>query len=279
MPILLKNVLYVPGLKRRLLSISAFTESGAVIIFQGSLCTIIINDKKYELGHKHGKLWKLNNVATCCSVVSTPTDRQTNTLSLWHQRFGHVNKKHVEKLHSENLVEGMKLVNLKKADTDCEGCALGKATRHPFPKSSSKKSNRVLDLVNSDVCGPLNVASVGGSVYFLTFIDDYSNYVSVYILKRKREVFEKFVEFLAMAENFTGQRMKKFRSDNGGEYISDEFDKYLKKRGILTEPTVPYTPQQNGKAERLNRTICVQCFITQNYQRVGGQKLCQPVFI
>ena len=253
-PILLKNVLYVPGLKRRLLSISAFTESGAVIIFQGSLCTIIINEKKYELGHKHGKLWKLNNVATCCSVVTTPTEDKS-TLSLWHQRFGHVNKKDVEKLHTENLVDGMNLVKVKITDDDCEGCAVGKSSRLPFPKSGSKKSSGVLDLVHSDVCGPLNIPSVGGSIYFLTFIDDYSNYVSVYMLKRKREVFEKFIEFLAMAENFTGKRLKKFRSDNGGEYISDEFDKYLKKRGILTEPTVPYTPQQNGKAERLNRTI------------------------
>ena len=254
-PILLKNVLYVPGLKRRLLSISSLTESGAIIIFQGSSCTIIINDKKYELGHKHGKLWKLNNVATCCSAVTTPAENGTNTLSLWHQRFGHVNVKDVEKLHTEKLVEGMKMVKLKQLDNNCEGCAVGKATRQPFPKSSSKKSSAVLDLIHSDVCGPLNIPSVGGSIYFVTFIDDYSNFVYVYLLKRKSEVFEKFVEYLAMAENFTGKRLKKFRSDNGGEYVGEEFDKYLKQRGILTEPTVPYTPQQNGKAERMNRTI------------------------
>ena len=224
-----------------------------MVIFKGDLCEIIINDKKYHLGHKHGKLWKLNNIATCCSVMSSMA-RDVNSLSLWHQRYGHVNKKDVKTLYSEKLVEGMKL-DLKHEDEDCEGCAVGKSVRYPFPKVGSKKSTGILDLVHSDVCGPLNIASVGGSIYFLTFIDDYSNFVCVYMLKKKSAVLEKFIEYLAMAENFSGRRLKKLRSDNGGEYVSDAFKDYLKQRGILTEPTVPYTPQQNGKAERMNRTI------------------------
>ena len=260
-PILFKIVLYVPGLKRRLLSISAFTEMGATIIFQGSLCTIIINDKRYELGHKHGKLWKLNNIATCCAAVSSskpsavgPTSLKKNSLTLWHLRYGHLNLKDVHTLYSEKLVDGIE-IDSKHVEEVCEGCAVGKAVRYPFPKIGSKKSTDLLNLIHTDVCGPLNIASVGGSIYFVTFIDDFSNYVWVYMLKKKSEVLEKFIEFVAMAENSSGKRLKKLRNDNGGEYVSNALTDYCKEKGILTEPTIPYTPQQNGKAERMNCTI------------------------
>ena len=109
-------------------------------------------------------------------------------------------------------------INSKALDEHCEGCALGKQSRYPFPKNSPKKTNDVLELVHSDVCGPMNIASVGGSLYFLTFKDDYSNFTWVYMLKKKSEVLEKFLEFLALAENFTGKRLKRIRTDNGGEY-------------------------------------------------------------
>ena len=116
-PVSFKNVLYVPGLKKRLLSISAFTESGATVIFRGDLCTIVINDKSYEIGHKHGKLWKLNNVETCCSANSS---QEVNSLSLWHLRLGHLNKSDVKTLHSEQLVDGI-VIDSKAADVTCEG--------------------------------------------------------------------------------------------------------------------------------------------------------------
>ena len=109
----------------------------------------------------------------------------------------------------------------------CEGCAVGKATRYSFPKVGSKKSAEILQLVHSDVCGPLSVPSVGGSIYFVTFIDDYSNYVWVNMLKKKSEALEKFIEFVAMAENSSGKTLKKLRMDNGGEYISNEFSKFV----------------------------------------------------
>ena len=248
-PVVFKNVLFVPRLKKRLISISQITKSGATVIFKGDLCTLIIDEVKYGLGHKHGKLWKLNNAATCCFGCT-----DLNSLSIWHLRFGHLNKKDVKLLASEKLVDGI-AVDPKAADEVCEGCILGKQTRYPFPKTGSTKSTDVLHLVHSDVCGPLSVVSVGGSIYYVTFIDDFSNFVWVYMLKLKSEVLEKFVEFVAMVETFTGKKLKRLRSDNGGEYFGDAFNDFCKERGIMREPTIPYTPQQNGKAERLNRTI------------------------
>ena len=146
-------------------------------------------------------------------------------------------------------------VGSKFVDEHCEGCALGKHTRYPFPKNGSNKTKEVLELVHSDVCGPMNKVSVGGSVYYVTFVDDYRKFTWLYMMKKKNEVLSKFREFMALVENITGKQLKKIRKDNGGEYTSEEFIEFCKQRDIIKEQTIPYTPQQNGVAERMNRTI------------------------
>ena len=139
----------------------------------------------------------------------------------------------------------------------------GKNHRQPFPKKSERETSQPLELVHSDICGPMQVESVGGSKYFVTFIDDYSKYTTVYMISNRSEALEKFMEFVQMAENFTGLQVKELRSDNAKEYISEDFKKYCKRRGIIRQETIPYSPQQNGKAERMNRTIMetVRCMI------------------
>ena len=100
-------------------------------------------------------------------------------------------------------------------------------------------------------------------MYFVTFIDDYSKYTTVYIIKHKSEVLQKFKEYVDMAENFTGLHVKRVRSDNAQEYVSESFKIYCKSCGIMRDDTVPYTPQQNGTAERMDCTIMetVRCMI------------------
>ena len=215
--ILFINVLYVPKLVKRLISISQVTNKGAEVKFTGNSCILVNCSKQYLFGHKHGKLWKLNSSpeASCCLSYTSKKD----SLFLWHLRYGHLNHSDVRKLKTENMVSGMKL-NLKdRMDEHCEGCALGKQSRYPFPKKSLSKTSEILELVHSDVCGPMNIPSVGGSVYFITFIDDFSKFVTVYMMKKKNEAFNKFDEYVKMAENLTGKRLKRIRSDHGGEYI------------------------------------------------------------
>jgi len=110
-------------------------------------------------------------------------------------------------------------------------------------------------LVHSDVCGPMQTESIGGSKYFVTFIDDYSRCSKVYFMKQKSEVLCKFKEFEKTFSNECRQRVTRLRTDNGGEYTSKEFQECLKAQGIHHETTVPHTPQQNGVAERKNRTL------------------------
>ncbi|CAA0819883.1 Unknown protein [Striga hermonthica] len=101
----------------------------------------------------------------------------------------------------------------------------------------------------------MEVESLGGSRYFLTFIDDASRKVWVYFLNTKDQVFEYFKSFHVMVERETEKKLKCLRSDNGGEYTSKEFDAYCRTYGIRHEKSVPRTPQHNGVAERMNRTI------------------------
>ena len=151
----------------------------------------------------------------------------------------------MQKLSSNKLVTGLNLSNKPPERKPCDGCLMGKQHRLHFPKKSNNKSADLLDLIHSDVCGPMNVVSLGGARFFMTVIDDYSRYHSVVILKTKDEALDKFREFVNLQENRLGTSIKKFRSDNGGEYISKEFERYLKDKGIAQNNTVRYTPQQN----------------------------------
>ncbi len=116
--------------------------------------------------------------------------------------------------------------------------------RQPFKSVEKHQSTRKLQLVHSDVCGPMT-ESIGGNRYFVTFIDDYSKCCAVYFLKNKSDVFRKFKEFEATATNESGQRIGTLRTDNGGEYMSSEFEAYLKLKGIAHQLTIAYTELLN----------------------------------
>lgn len=174
-----------------------------------------------------------------------------NNAMLWHRKFGHLNLNSLIKMKN-GAVTGMKFDNPKTMD--CVTCAMGKQTRLPFKKSNNE-SNEILQLIHTDLMGPMEKTSIGGSRYVLTFIDDFSKKTFVCFLKSKSEVYENFVEFKQLVENETGKKIKTLRSDNGTEFVNNKMNSYLKSNGIRHELTVPYTPEQNGVAERYNRTI------------------------
>lgn len=153
---------------------------------------------------------------------------------------------------------------LLKVENRCVTCSKCKITTQPFKSYNEVCTKRPLEVIHSDVCDPMRVPSQSGSVYFVTFVDEFSRFIYVYFLKRKSAVFSVFKDFLNMAETQTGQQLKMLRSDNGCEYLSHEFDNYLKGRGIIHQTTTSYTPQQNGIAERANRTFMemARCMVT-----------------
>ena len=123
----------------------------------------------------------------------------------------------------------------------------GKMTKRPF-NAKANRANDLLELMHSDVCGPMSTQVKGGYEYFITFIDDYSRFGYVYLMKRKSEVFEKFKEFRAEIENQLGKRIRAIRSAHGGEYLLRDFKDYLTENRIISQFIAPRTPQQNGVA-------------------------------
>eukprot|EP00253_Pinus_taeda_P028506 PITA_28506 len=204
------------------------------------------------IAHDSTRLYKFHNFGSS-NLPSVFVAHNDEVSKLWHERFGHLNYRSLQHLCKENMVTGLPMVSCR--DGVCSGCVLGKHHRDSFDKRASWHASAPLQLVHSDLCGPLPVASFSGCKYFLTFIDDFSRRTWVYFLKLKSEVFDTFLAFKAFVEKPSGHQILKLRTDNGGEYVKNTFINFCTENGIQMQHTVPYTPQQNGVAERKNRTL------------------------
>ncbi|BBH02600.1 ADP glucose pyrophosphorylase large subunit 1 [Prunus dulcis] len=151
------------------------------------------------------------------------------------------------------MVKGLPL--LQVPSRVCEECMVGKQHREPFPKESNWRATRILELVHSDICGPVNPISNSKKRYFITFTDDFSRKIWIYFLTEKSEALVVFKKFKASVEKETGVFIKALRTDRGGEFTSNDFVHFCEKNGIHRQLTAAYSPQQNGVVERKNRTI------------------------
>ncbi|GMF59186.1 unnamed protein product [Phytophthora fragariaefolia] len=201
-----------------------------------------------------GNVYKLKTVGD--EVCRTATTSRKEPWVLVHARLVHIPFKRYEQLLT--MADGVPCITEGVASDDvCAGCCMGKMRADDYPRHPEKlvKSTGVLDLVHTDVMGPMQTRTPGGCTFGVTFIDDYSRHVTVYFMKAKSEVLSKFKIYKAAMENATGKTIKRLRSDNGGEYTGKLFKAYLNRNGIKHEKTVPYTPQQNDLAERMNRSL------------------------
>lgn len=245
----IKNVFYIPNLRKNLLfvrklemfNISVVFEKGKVKLFdKNRLIGLGLRNNLYEISFK-----VLKN--ECLNI-----DKEDEKLKLWHRRYGHINYSNLEKLIKNDMVDGIDKLKLNKVEF-CESCVNGKMTKLQF--GTRKKSKDILEIVHSDVCGPINPISHDGDKYFVTFIDDFSNFICVYMLKNKSDVFGCFKKYIQMVQSKFNKRVSTLRCDNGREYVSGDMLQYCKLNGTFIDYTIPYIPQQNGKAERFNRTL------------------------
>lgn len=257
---LFKTMWYVPELQLNLLSVPNMTRDGLTVAFSGHFGTI--SDAGLVIGRAEksqvNSLYRLvvsTQEATAQAVITPAQSIPTSTdAQLWHQRLGHLNSKSMK--HLQAITDGVRFSG--ELNSICSGCMMGKQHRVPLPDQATHRATEKLQLVHSDVCGPMTVGSLGGSYYFVLFIDDFSRMTTVKIMKSKDEVFTHFKVFKAQVEKQTGLFIKTFRSDQGGEFMSNEFSEFLRTNGIARQTSTARTPGQNGVAERANRTI-VEC--------------------
>ncbi|KAJ0094031.1 hypothetical protein Patl1_27066 [Pistacia atlantica] len=226
--------------------------SGYSILFNDVSC--VIRDKKsdqiiVDVRMTPNKLFPLEVSSVESHALVVKENRES---SLWHLRYGHLNVKGLKLLSQKEMVFGLP----KNESLDqCEGCIYGKQCKRPFPTGKSRRASSCLEIVHADLCGPMQTKSFGGSRYFLLFTDDYSRMSWVYFLQFKSETFENFKKFKAHVEKQSGKCIKVLCTDRGGEFLSHEFIQFCEEQGLHRELTVPSTPEQNGIAERKNRTV------------------------
>jgi len=169
---------------------------------------------------------------------------------LWHTRLGHASEASVKLLASS--CAGMPLSG--GPFSTCEACIIGKHTQQPHPPSTSRAS-LPLELVHSDLCGPFPVQTPHGKLYFIIFLDDHLNALDLQLLATKDQALDAFRVVHPHWEKKYGHKLKTLRTDNGGEFLGNAFTLYLVENGIERQLAAPYAHQQNGRAERVIRTI------------------------
>ncbi|KAG8503399.1 hypothetical protein CXB51_001318 [Gossypium anomalum] len=213
----LSDVRHVPELKRNLISLSTLDSKGY----------------RYT-----------------AETVASSSLSDDDITKLWHMHLGHMSENGMTELSKRRLLDGQGICKLNF----CEHCVFGKQKRVRFTRGIHNTKG-TLEYIYSDLWGPSRVPSRGGANYMLTFIDDFSRKVWAFFLKQKSDVFSAFKSWKIMIEKQMGKQIKYLHTDNGLEFCSDEFNRLCKSEGIMRHLTVRHTPQQNGIAERMNRTI------------------------
>lgn len=248
----LRKVFYVPNLFCNLLSANKLDEAGCKIEICDRTAKIFFGEKLLAIGHAVGGLYRLefryvtdNSDNKALASVSG----KMNT-KLWHQRLAHPSNNVLKK-----MLNSKKLSKFEKFDELCKSCLEAKHAHFPFSNHFTLHSKRVLELVHSDVCGPISPYTFNDSRYFVSFINDFTHYACIYLITNKSEVLNCFKLFEAFATAVTGERIVFLRCDNGGEYKSTDLETFINKKGITVQCTAPHSSQQNGVAERFNHSL------------------------
>ncbi|KMQ86502.1 rna-dependent dna polymerase [Lasius niger] len=251
------DTLYVPDLRMNLLSVGKITDRGYTVIFTNKKADIVDNrngDVAITARRANGLYCVIGSSreGSTTAITSSAIASTEDYIVMWHRRMGHLNFRDLIKCDKNGSVRGMNLKDTT-ARPNCDVCTHGKMTRPPFSRRL-ERSTSPLQIVHTDLCGPMRTSSNAKALYFITFIDDYSRWCEIHFLKTKDEALEAFKKYKSYAKRKTGARILSLQSDNGGEYINKAFDAYMEQLGIKRRLTTPRTSEQNGVAERRNRT-------------------------
>ncbi|WVZ10601.1 hypothetical protein V8G54_015131 [Vigna mungo] len=219
---LISDVLYIPKINQNLLSVPQLLEKGYNVLFEDKNCMIKDSAGKevFKVRMK-GKSFALDFM----SEEQAAVHKEVSSTILWHKRLGHFHHSGLIFMKKNNMVRG--LPDIEEASPTCIAY----------------------------VGGPMSTPSLNGSRYYIIFIDDMTRMCWLYFMKFKYEVADIFWKFKTLVENQSKCKMQMIKSDNGTEYTSKKFNKFYEDTGVEHQLTTPYSPQQNGTAERKNQTI------------------------
>lgn len=246
----LTDVLYVPQLASNLISVSCATQNPDIRFnFVHGECQIFHQNTLLTTARTHDSLLVLQTQSAYAGV-----SKSIPALT-WHKRLGHLNHDYMNK-------RWMKTIVGPTEEFSCEGCLKNKSTRS-ISRIPMTKAKRPLERIHSDLAGPITPTSLGGSNYVITFTDDYSRFSWVLPCDKKSKFLEIFKVFKRTVETELQHKIAFLHCDNGGEYTSNDLRQFAQQEGMQIQYTVPHTPEQNGVAERLNRTLfnTTRCFL------------------
>ena len=254
-----KDVLCVPSLMCNLISVSKVTGAGLNALFSSdrgaNMCSIATKKEVFVSG-----FWNKKNglyeaiLEPMVPSAHTGLIHSVDQHLLWHRKLGHVSSDTIEK--SIPLITGVNIGNMKNLPL-CKPCKISKSARKPRPSMevNTRQSTKPLELVHTDLMGPFQNPSLRGSRYVLPLYDDASGLSMVSFLQSKDGTTRALKQMITQLETLYEGKVKRVRSDNGGEFLSQELQSWFLRKGITHERTTPYSPESNGKAERLNRTL------------------------
>nr|KAJ0212594.1 hypothetical protein LSAT_V11C400219000 [Lactuca sativa] len=245
----LNNVLYVSGIRKNLVSEIVLNNCGYKQVLESDKYILSRHGSFMGFGYICNGMIRLNinypSSDNSICMASSSSNNNFHKSELWHARLGHIHYKRLKDMSKMSLIPAFDMQNNEK----CKTCMLTKITRQPF---KDVRESKVLDLIHTDLCDFHATPSLGNKKYVVTFIDDASRYCYIYLLHSKDEALDKFKIYKQQVELHKNELIKVLRTDRGGEYYDPN---YFESTSIIHQTTAPYTPQQNGVAERKNRNL------------------------
>jgi len=252
--VIIKDVLLVEGLTHSLLSISQLCDRGYKITFEPEQCIIADSEstETFLVGKRVSNVYMLNVSSIIPSMNCLLS--QDDESWLWHRRLAHIHMHHLNRIASKDLVIGLPKLKFERNKL-CETCQKGKQTKSSFKPINVVSTTRPLELLHMDLFGPSRTKSLGGNYYGLVIIDDYSRFTWTLFIPTKDNAYLAFKKLAKVIQNEKGCRISTIKSDHGGEFQNERFEKFCEKQGIKDNFSAPRTPQQNGVVERKNKSL------------------------
>ena len=252
----LKNCFYMPDLGVNLISQAELRNTTS--IFTNNEVSLYKEQELITKGSKKNNLYELNIRVFKPNKRSKSIQKTylflSNIENLIHSRFGHCGNNSLLRI-KENTI-GLDTSSSPSKIDNCEVCLRANLKNTIYKNSTNTASYNILEKIRSDLIGLITPTDIYGFRYIITFLDSNSRYLDIELIKTKDEALAAFKRYKARNENTSkGHRIKSLKGDNGREYINKAFRAFLQQEGIIYEPSSPYTPEQNGRAERINQTL------------------------